>query len=312
MTVIYSTSSGKAIGFADQAGRAMEQSERARHPAGRGATRHRRPDAVVAVGRPRSAGNALHSVRKAVRRGRRRAGGAPWRNAGGGERRTAPAVMGWSSNPLPGRRPSAAGWARPFCAMATGGHLGDLPAEAGSVDPGDGFAMIFEACKGALRTLGAIARAVARGDTLVLATGPYREGEAIAWQVPTWASTTSGSRSPTRVRIRSATPGGSRKRTFWGIIFHPLISRYLPFGRMAAAPGFPLGCARRSTSRARPGLRLLASGDAGRGGVRSGWRPACPLGQDHGQRRHLRALGILRPSGSGSHRQEQTLGSEAA
>ena len=67
-----------------------------------------------------------------------------------------------------------------FCAMATGGHLSDLSAKAGSVDPGDGFAMIFEACKGARRTLGAIARAVVWGDTLVPATDPDRQGEAIA------------------------------------------------------------------------------------------------------------------------------------
>ena len=70
--------------------------------------------------------------------------------------------------------------------IATRGHVRDLPAKAGSVDPGDGFAMTFEAGKGAARTLGAIARALQGADALVLATDPDREGEAIAWQVLDW------------------------------------------------------------------------------------------------------------------------------
>ncbi len=70
--------------------------------------------------------------------------------------------------------------------IATRGHVRDLPSKAGSVDPEGGFAMTFESGKGALRTLGAIARALAKADTLVLATDPDREGEAIAWQVVDW------------------------------------------------------------------------------------------------------------------------------
>ena len=70
--------------------------------------------------------------------------------------------------------------------MATRGHVRDLPARAGSVDPGDGFSMVYETGKAAARTLGAIAKALARADILVLATDPDREGEAIAWQVLSW------------------------------------------------------------------------------------------------------------------------------
>ena len=40
--------------------------------------------------------------------------------------------------------------------------------------------------QGALRKLGAIARALGKADALVLATDPDREGEAIAWQVLEW------------------------------------------------------------------------------------------------------------------------------
>ena len=60
--------------------------------------------------------------------------------------------------------------------MATRGHLRDLPAKAGSVDPGDGFAMTFEAGKGPARTLGAIARALENADALVLGDGSRSGG----------------------------------------------------------------------------------------------------------------------------------------
>ena len=70
--------------------------------------------------------------------------------------------------------------------MATRGHVRDLPAKAGSVDPVGGFSMVYETGKRAARTLGAIAKALARADILVLATDPDREGEAIAWQVLSW------------------------------------------------------------------------------------------------------------------------------
>ena len=78
-------------------------------------------------------------------------------------------------------------WLGPSCrVMATRGHVRDLPAKAGSVDPGDGFSMVYETGKAAARTLGAIARALENAEGLILATDPDREGEAIAWQVLDW------------------------------------------------------------------------------------------------------------------------------
>ena len=74
----------------------------------------------------------------------------------------------------------------PYRVMATRGHVRDLPARAGSVDPGDGFSMVYETGKAAARTLGAIARALENAEGLILATDPDREGEAIAWQVLDW------------------------------------------------------------------------------------------------------------------------------
>ena len=75
---------------------------------------------------------------------------------------------------------------RDYRVIATRGHVRDLPAKAGSVKPGDGFAIVYETGKRAARTLGALAKALAKAETLVLATDPDREGEAIAWQVLEW------------------------------------------------------------------------------------------------------------------------------
>ena len=70
--------------------------------------------------------------------------------------------------------------------IATGGHVKDLPAKDGSVDPVRGFAIVYATRRGAARTLRSIAAALEEAEALVLATDPDREGEAIAWQVLTW------------------------------------------------------------------------------------------------------------------------------
>ena len=70
--------------------------------------------------------------------------------------------------------------------IATGGHVRDLPAKDGSVDPAEGFALVYATRRGKARTLRAIAAALEAADALVLATDPDREGEAIAWQVLSW------------------------------------------------------------------------------------------------------------------------------
>ena len=73
----------------------------------------------------------------------------------------------------PAKARTIGAWLGPsYRVMATRGHVRDLPARAGSVDPGDGFSMVYETGKAAARTLGAIAKALARADILVLATDP--------------------------------------------------------------------------------------------------------------------------------------------
>ena len=63
--------------------------------------------------------------------------------------------------------------------IATRGHVQDLEAKDGSVDPARGFAMVYATKPGATRALGAIAAALADADSLVLATDPDREAEAV-------------------------------------------------------------------------------------------------------------------------------------
>ena len=76
---------------------------------------------------------------------------------------------------------------RGYHVRACYGHVLELPATTGSVDPDDDFAMAYaEAGKRAERALHAIAAALEKADSLILATEPDREGEAIAWEVLTW------------------------------------------------------------------------------------------------------------------------------
>ncbi len=67
--------------------------------------------------------------------------------------------------------------------LASFGHVRDLPAKDGSVDPANDFAMLWEVDAKAAKRLSDIARAAKDCDTLILATDPDREGEAISWHV---------------------------------------------------------------------------------------------------------------------------------
>ena len=67
--------------------------------------------------------------------------------------------------------------------LASFGHIRDLPAKNGSVDPEENFRMIWEIDPKAAGRLNDIAKAVKGADKLILATDPDREGEAISWHV---------------------------------------------------------------------------------------------------------------------------------
>jgi len=67
--------------------------------------------------------------------------------------------------------------------LASFGHVRDLPAKDGSVLPDDDFAMKWEVDSASAKRLNEIAKAVKESDSLILATDPDREGEAISWHV---------------------------------------------------------------------------------------------------------------------------------
>jgi DNA topoisomerase-1 len=70
-----------------------------------------------------------------------------------------------------------------FTVLASYGHVRDLPAKDGSVRPDEDFAMSWALQPKADARVKAIADALKGADTLILATDPDREGEAISWHV---------------------------------------------------------------------------------------------------------------------------------
>ena len=72
---------------------------------------------------------------------------------------------------------------RGYEVLASFGHVRDLPAKSGSVDPENDFRMIWEVDPKAQKRLNDIAEAAKGADKLILATDPDREGEAISWHV---------------------------------------------------------------------------------------------------------------------------------
>ena len=70
-----------------------------------------------------------------------------------------------------------------YLVLASFGHVRDLLAKDGSVQPDDGFSMQWEVSSRSKKHLKEIQDAVKEADTLYLATDPDREGEAISWHV---------------------------------------------------------------------------------------------------------------------------------
>jgi DNA topoisomerase-1 len=66
---------------------------------------------------------------------------------------------------------------------ASFGHVRDLEAKDGSVDPDHDFAMKWEVDGKAAKRLSEIGAAVRDADSVILATDPDREGEAISWHI---------------------------------------------------------------------------------------------------------------------------------
>jgi len=67
--------------------------------------------------------------------------------------------------------------------LASYGHIRDLPSKNGSVDPENGFKMLWEIDSFSKKYLKEITEAAKESAKIILATDPDREGEAIAWHV---------------------------------------------------------------------------------------------------------------------------------
>lgn len=70
-----------------------------------------------------------------------------------------------------------------YSVLASYGHVRDLPARKGSVNPDMQFAMSYSPIEKNARHIDSIAKALKSSDSLLLATDPDREGEAISWHV---------------------------------------------------------------------------------------------------------------------------------
>jgi DNA topoisomerase I len=72
---------------------------------------------------------------------------------------------------------------RNYEVVASFGHVRDLPAKDGSVDPDADFKMLWEVDSKAAKRLADIADSAKGATKIILATDPDREGEAISWHV---------------------------------------------------------------------------------------------------------------------------------
>jgi DNA topoisomerase I len=70
-----------------------------------------------------------------------------------------------------------------YTVLASYGHVRDLPPKDGSVDTDNGFDMKWEVAADSKKHIRAITEALKTDDTLILATDPDREGEAISWHL---------------------------------------------------------------------------------------------------------------------------------
>jgi DNA topoisomerase-1 len=70
-----------------------------------------------------------------------------------------------------------------YTVLASFGHVRDLPPKDGSVNTESDFEMLWEVGADSKKHVRAIAEALKTDDTLILATDPDREGEAISWHL---------------------------------------------------------------------------------------------------------------------------------
>ncbi len=70
-----------------------------------------------------------------------------------------------------------------YVVVASYGHIRDLPSKNGSVNPDDHFKMLWEVDARSKKHIDAIIKEAKGADSILLATDPDREGEAISWHI---------------------------------------------------------------------------------------------------------------------------------
>ncbi|HHJ18215.1 MAG TPA: DNA topoisomerase I, partial [Gammaproteobacteria bacterium] len=70
-----------------------------------------------------------------------------------------------------------------YTVLASYGHVRDLIPKTGAVDPDNNFSMRYELIEKNEKHVARITKALKKADTLILATDPDREGEAISWHL---------------------------------------------------------------------------------------------------------------------------------
>ncbi len=175
--------------------------------------------------------------------------------------------------------------------LASFGHVRDLPAKDGSVQPEQDFAMSWEVDPRSQKRLKEIVDALKGADKLILATDPDREGEAISWHV---LEILKQKRALGHAHVERVVFNAVTRTAVLDAIAHPreineeLVNSYLArralrlpgrlhpvAGSVAQAPGRPLGRARavgRAAARLR--ARNRDRGVQGAGILDGRYRPA--------------------------------------
>jgi DNA topoisomerase I len=118
--------------------------------------------------------------------------------------------------------------------LASFGHVRDLPPRDGSVDPEADFAMAWEVSADRTKQLSAIREAAKRADSVILATDPDREGEAISWHLLEW------------LKDKRALPKGGASRVTFNEITKAAVSKAMASPRDLDQPLIDAYLARRA------------------------------------------------------------------
>jgi DNA topoisomerase-1 len=129
-----------------------------------------------------------------------------------------------------------------YTVLASYGHVRDLPPKDGSVNPDEGFSMTWEVASESKKHVRAIAEALKSDDSLILATDPDREGEAISWHLQeALASSLKKGKTVSRVTFNAITKAAvTEAMAHPREVDRPLVEAYLARRALDYLVGFTL------------------------------------------------------------------------